>query len=258
LAEATVFETGANRWRQFDQWPPKNVSSKVWYLSDKGKLSPDPPAQSDGADSFVSDPNKPVPYTMEITTAWAKEYVTEDQRFASWRPDVLVYRSDVLTEPITLAGAIQASLWVATSEGDADWIVKIIDEEPGQSPDAARNRTPTKELKNTGRHELVRAAVIRGRFRESLETPKPFEPNKPTAVELELSDIFHTFQPGHRVMIHIQSSWFPFIDRNPQKYVPNIFESVESDFVRATHSVFRNNTHASKLTLPVLKPTQEK
>jgi uncharacterized protein len=253
IAEATVFETGANRWRQFDQWPPKQVVNKNWYLAEQGKLSIQAPTDVNASDEFISDPSKPVPYTMEVTTAWAKDYVTEDQRFASWRPDVLVYRSEVLAEPLTLAGPILANLWVSTSQSDADWVVKIIDEEPGQPVDNARSRSAaTTPPKPSGRHELVRASVIRGRFRESFSDPKPFEPNQPTPVKLEVSDILHTFQRGHRVMIHVQSSWFPFIDRNPQKYVPNIFGAVESDFVRAQHRVFRSKQHPSLLTLPVL------
>ncbi len=253
LSEATVFETGANRWRQFEQWPPQQVVKQNWYLADKGKLTEQMPTDSGAADDFLSDPNKPVPYTMEITTNWAKDYVTEDQRFASWRPDVLVYRSDELTEPLTLAGPILAQLWVSTSQSDADWIVKIVDEQPGQVVDNSSNRpNTTTQAAPSGRHELVRAAVIRGRFRESFANPQPFVPNQPTRVELELSDICHTFQRGHRVMIHVQSSWFPFIDRNPQKYVPNIFKAVEADFVRAEHRVYRNSTHASVLQLPVL------
>ncbi len=252
LAEATVFETGANRWRQFDQWPPKNVATRNGYFADGGRISMEAPIVSEGSDSFVSDPNKPVPYTMEITTAWAKDYVTEDQRFASWRPDVLVYRTEPLSDPMTLAGPIMANLWVSTTEGDADWIVKIIDEEPSQPVDNSRNRTPARETKATGKHELIRASVIRGRFRDSFRDPKPFEPGQPTLVKLELNDIFHTFQSGHRLMIHVQSSWFPFIDRNPQRYVPNIFEANESDFVRATHRVYRDKQHASFLQLPIL------
>lgn len=251
-AEATVFETGANRWRQFDQWPPKEVKQTDWYLSGNGHIDPAAPTLSEALDSFVSDPNKPVPYTMEITTAWAKEYVTEDQRFASWRPDVLVYQSDVLKDAITVAGPIQASLWVTTTESDADWVVKVIDVTTSPAPESNRNRNPSKEPVSNGRHELVRAAVIRGRFRESFASPKPFEPGKPTLIELELSDILHTFQPGHRLMIHVQSSWFPFIDRNPQRYVPNIFEAKEDDFVRATHGVLRNKQHPSRVRLPIM------
>jgi len=251
-AEATVFETGANRWRKFDQWPPKDIKQTNWYFSENGHIEPAAPSESLASDSFVSDPSKPVPYTMEITTAWAKDYVTEDQRFASWRPDVLVYQSDVLKDAITVAGPIQASLWVTTTESDADWVVKVIDVTPSPALESNRNRNTNKEPVSNGRHELVRAAVIRGRFRESFASPKPFEPGKPTLVELELSDILHTFQPGHRFMIHVQSSWFPFIDRNPQRYVPNIFEAKEDDFVRATHGVLRSKQHPSRVRLPTI------
>ncbi len=255
-AEATVFETGANRWRQFDKWPPREVKQTDWYLSKNGHIDPTAPSESEASDSFVSDPSKPVPYTMEITTAWAKDYVTEDQRFASWRPDVLVYQSDVLKDAITIAGPIQASLWVTTTESDADWVVKVIDVAPSPAPESNRNRTASKDPVSNGRHELVRAAVIRGRFRESFASPKPFEPGKPTLVELELSDVLHTFQPGHRFMIHVQSSWFPFIDRNPQRYVPNIFEAKEDDFVRATHGVLRSKQHPSRVRQPIMPRIQ--
>ncbi len=250
--EATVFETGANRWRQFDQWPPKQVTHSNWYFAENGHMDPVAPSVAEASDSFVSDPSKPVPYTMEITTAWAKEYVTEDQRFASWRPDVLVYQSDVLKNSITIAGPIQASLWVTTTQSDADWVVKVIDVTPSPPPEGNRNRSTSNEPVKNGKHELVRAAVIRGRFRESFATPKPFEPGTPTLVELEISDILHTFQPGHRLMVHVQSTWFPFIDRNPQRYVPNIFEAKEEDFVRATHSILRSKQYPSFLKLPIL------
>ncbi len=251
-AEATVFETGANRWRQFDQWPPKEVKKANWYFAENGHIDPIAPAVSDASDSFISDPSKPVPYTTEITTAWAKDYVTEDQRFASWRPDVLVYQSDVLKDSLTIAGPIQASLWVTTTQGDADWIIKVIDVGPLPTIDNNRNRTLSKEAVSSGRHELIRAAVIRGRFRESFTNPKPFEPGKPALVELEISDILHNFQPGHRLMVHVQSTWFPFIDRNPQRYVANIFEAKEEDFVKATHSILRSNKFPSHLKLPTL------
>ena len=252
-AEATVFETGANRWRQFDHWPPINAKPTNWYLGENGHISQSAPVATEGSDSFVSDPSKPVPYTTEITTGWAKEYVTEDQRFASWRPDVLVYQSEVLKEPLTVAGPIQSSLWVTTTESDADWVVKVIDVMPSAAPDGNRNRTASKEPVANGRHELVRAAVIRGRFRDGFTNPKPFESGKPSLVELEISDILHTFQPGHRLMVHVQSTWFPFIDRNPQRYVPNIFEAKESDFVRATHSILRSKQYPSLLKLPILR-----
>ncbi len=251
-AEATVFETGANRWRQFDQWPPKEAKKTNWYFAENGHFDPVAPTVSEASDSFISDPSKPVPYTTEITTAWAKEYVTEDQRFASWRPDVLVYQSDVLKDSLTIAGPIQASLWVTTTQGDADWIVKVIDVGPVPTLDNNRNRTVSNEAVSSGRHELIRASVIRGRFRESFANPKPFEPGKPALVELEISDILHNFQPGHRLMVHVQSTWFPFIDRNPQRYVPNIFEAKEEDFVKATHSILRSSKFPSHLKLPTL------
>ena len=251
-AEATAFETGSNRWRQFDHWPPKEAKQSTWYFAENGHIDLVAPSIGEASDSFISDPNKPVPYTTEITTAWAKDYVTEDQRFASWRPDVLVYQSDVLKDSLTIAGPIQASLWVTTTQGDADWIVKVIDVGPVPSVDNSRNKTLSKEAVSSGRHELIRAAVIRGRFRESFATPKPFEPGKPTLVELEISDILHNFQAGHRLMVHVQSTWFPFIDRNPQRYVPNIFEAKEEDFVKATHSLLRSSTYPSHLKLPTL------
>lgn len=253
-AEVTVFETGANRWRQFDVWPPKSISPTILYLGEKGQLVPDVPTVDDEGDSFVSDPHKPVPYTTEITTAWAKEYVTEDQRFASWRPDVLVYRSEVLTQPMTLAGAVESKLWVSSTETDADWIVKIIDEFPGDVPASNTPKAVStgKEVVVSGRQELVRAGVIRGRFRTAFNAPRAMEPGKPTEIVLNLEDIFHTFPAGHRVMIHVQSSWFPFIDRNPQRFVKNIFEAKEEDFVKATHTVLRNAKHPSYVQLPVL------
>ena len=251
--EITAFETGANRWRQFDQWPPSTSVKKDFYLAADGKLTTDEAAIGTGTDPFPSDPKKPVPYTMEITNNWARDYVTEDQRFASWRPDVLVYRTDVLTEPVTLAGPISVDLWVTSTGTDADWIVKVIDEFPGVNGAAGRNREPRENVQS-GRQELVRVGMLRGRFRESFSDPKPMEPNEPTRVGFELSDVLHTFQPGHRIMIHVQSSFFPFIDRNPQKYVPNIFEADEEDFQSAVHSILRRPTQSSLIQLPILNP----
>jgi uncharacterized protein len=252
-AEITAFETGANRWRQFDTWPPAGSSKQPFYLAANGLLSDDKAAIGEGTDLFPSDPKKPVPYTMEITNNWARDYVTEDQRFASWRPDVLVYRSEALTDPMTLAGAIPVDLWVTSTGTDADWIVKVIDEFPGVVGAAGRGRDP-KESASSGRQELVRVGILRGRFRDSFSEPKSMEPNQPTRIQFELSDVFHTFQPGHRVMIHVQSSLFPFIDRNPQKYVPNIFLADEGDFQSAIHGVLRRHSQPSLIQLPILKP----
>jgi putative CocE/NonD family hydrolase len=249
--EATVFDTGSDRWRQFDSWPPANVRSTPYFLAANSKLTTAKEAIGEGSDSFPSDPRKPVPYTTEITSDWARNYVTEDQRFASWRPDVLVYRSDVISEPVTVAGSIPVELWVTSTQTDADWIVKIIDEFPG-TPVAGRRRGETADNSLSGRQELVRAGVLRGRFRESFENPVAMTPQQPTRIRLELNDVFHTFQRGHRIMIHVQSTWFPFIDRNPQKFVPNIFEADEGDFQAAIHSVLRNPSQPSMLRLPIL------
>lgn len=256
LPEATVFETGANRWRQFDRWPPPSVERATYYLGSDGQLTTQAPQEA-GEDAFISDPAKPVPYTMEITTRWARDYVTEDQRFAAWRPDVLVYRGPVLSDAQTLAGPIEADLWVTSTGTDADWIVKLVDEFPGEPVEGVAERSGDQAAAAfpSGRQELVRAGVLRGRFRNSFETPVAMEPGKPTRVRLELSDVMHTFRPGHRIMIQIQSTWFPFIDRNPQKYISNIFQAKKEDFIIATHRVLRSDSMPSRIVLPVLTQT---
>lgn len=218
LAEATMFETGANRWRQFDQWPPRQVKPTELYMGPRGSLVNERPAEA-GEDSYFSDPHKPVPYTLEITTQWARDYVTEDQRFAAWRPDVLVYRGPVLSDTLTVAGPIEVDLWVTSTATDADWIVKLVDEFPGAPVDGSKPTEGAGDALLSGRQELVRAGVMRGRFRDSFERPAPMRPGEPTRVVFQLSDVLHTFRPGHRVMIQVQSTWFPFIDRNPQKFV---------------------------------------
>lgn len=255
IAEATVFETGANRWRRFDNWPPSLRDEKALYLRQQGQLSFHPPDTSgDVYDEYVSDPAKPVPYTMEITTNWAKNYMTEDQRFAAWRPDVLVYKTEPLTEDLTLAGPLVADLWVSTSGSASDWIVKLIDVYPGRLPGISSEDREKEEAEAYpgGRQMLVRAEVMRGRFRESFETPKPFEPGKVTPVTFGLQDVLHTFKRGHRVMIQIQSTWFPLVDRNPQTWVPNIFEAEEKDFVKVTNRVYRSKRHPSRVRIGVL------
>jgi uncharacterized protein len=191
---------------------------------------------------------------MEITAAWAKDYMTEDQRFAAWRPDVLVYRGDALAEDLTIAGSITADLWVSTSAGDADWVVKVIDEFPGAPLSGLKPGDATSDAFPSGRQQLLRAGVMRGRFRDSFAEPKPFVPNKPTRVQIKLDDILHTFPVGHRVMIQVQSTWFPFIDRNPQKFVENIFESKETDFIKADHRLFHSPEHSSRIEFSVLPP----
>jgi putative CocE/NonD family hydrolase len=186
--------------------------------------------------SFVSDPKKPVPYSEDIKMVFTpRKYMTDDQRFAARRPDVLIFETPVLQEDMTLVGAIEAHLKVATTGTAADWVVKVIDVYP---PDAKDTEETQDHLKMSNYHMMVRSEVLRGRFRNSFEKPEPFEPNKKTDVSFNLQDINHTFKKGHKLQIQVQSSWFPFIDLNPQTYVPNIFEAKEEDFTKQTHTLY--------------------
>ncbi|MCB1057456.1 MAG: CocE/NonD family hydrolase, partial [Acidobacteria bacterium] len=223
LPEALVFETGADRWRSFDHWPPKAARQESFYMQAEQGLASSVPATATGSataangdeasDAYISDPSKPVPYTMEITTHWAKEYMTEDQRFAAWRPDVLIYQTPPLEDDLTLAGPIDADLWVSTTGTDSDFIVKVIDvyptDEPSWKEDDGRFHGPPEEKDLRGTQRLVRAAPFRGRFRNSYEVPEPFVPGQPTRLHYRINDVFHTFQRGHRLMVQIQSTWFP-------------------------------------------------
>lgn len=248
LAEANVFETGANRWRGFPSWPPPS-EARTLYFGTGETLSASAPGEAAGFDEFISDPAKPVPFTQDIAIGMAREYMTEDQRFASRRPDVLVYQTPPLTADLTVAGPISAELWVSTTGSDADWIVKLIDVLPNDTPDPEGAR---RGVKLGGYQMMVRSEAFRGRFRDSYAEPKPFVPGKTTRVTVPLQDVLHTFKKGHRVMVQVQSTWFPLIDRNPQRFVPNIFTAQESDFQRATHRVHRGRARASKITLPVI------
>jgi putative CocE/NonD family hydrolase len=257
LPEAYVFETGANRWRQFAHWPPQAVENRTLYFHAGGRLAFEPPNQANGAaDEYVSDPNHPVPFTEAIATGMTIEYMTDDQRFAARRPDVLTYETDVLKDDVTLAGPVLADLRVSTSGTDSDWVVKLIDVFPNKAHDYSKM--------NTGEHlggyqMMVRSEVIRGRFRDSYAEPKPFVPNEPARVALPLQDILHTFQKGHRIMVQIQSTWFPLVDRNPQKYVDNIFLADEKDFTRAIQKVYHSKELPSHLEMGVLpgKPADQ-
>lgn len=249
LPEATVFETGANRWRRFDAWPPP-VEKRKLYFHPKGKLAFAPPDARRGAyDEYVSDPAKPVPFTEEIAIGMTTRYMTDDQRFASRRPDVLVYQTEPLPEDVTLAGRSLARLYVSTSGTDSDWVVKLIDVFPDDAKDFPDIKM-TRPL--AGYQMLVRSEVIRGRFRNSYSKPEPFVPNEPTLVKLPLQDVLHTFKKGHRIMIQVHSTWFPLVDRNPQKFVPNIFLAEEGDFIRATQRVYRTAEQPSHVEVGVL------
>lgn len=264
LAEATIFATGANEWRQFDSWPPKNLQARRYYFQPKEGLGEERPPQA-SFEEFISDPAKPVPFTEAITPRMTVEYMTDDQRFASRRPDVLVFQTEPLAEELTLAGPLAAELFVSTSQQDADWVVKIIDVFPDTTPEPAAIRRLTEQEQEeeaklyrfrrpqAGYQMMVRSEVIRGRFRNSVEKPEPFTPGEVTRVKLPIQDVLHTFKKGHRLMVQVQSSWFPLVDRNPQKWVDNIFEAKDEDFTKATHRVYLGGQRASSLEVGVLK-----
>jgi hypothetical protein len=254
LPEAYVFETGVNRWRKFDAWPPRDTTTKSLYFQANGKLTfTAPAAPAEAFDEYTSDPAKPVPFVPGISTGMAQRYMVDDQRSAGRRTDVLVYQTDVLEEDITIAGPVIPSLFVSTTGTDCDWIVKVIDVYPDRFPDKDGN------LNNPlgGYQQLVRGEVIRGKFRNSLEKPEPFVPGQATKVEWTVPDTFHTFRRGHRIMIQIQSTWFPLIDRNPGKFM-NINEATEADFQKTTQRVFRTVTMPSHVKVGVLPPEAPK
>jgi putative CocE/NonD family hydrolase len=248
LPEAYMFETGANQWRKFDAWPPKEAVKAKLYTHPGGKLAFEPPTTKDGFVEYISDPSKPVPYTEAFSLGMTREYMTDDQRFASKRPDVVVFQTDQLQDDITLAGELLADLKVSTSGGDSDWVVKLIDVFPMDVPEVAGTTRPLK-----GYEMMVRSEVIRGRFRNSYEKPEPFKANEPTTVKLPLQGVLHTFKKGHRVMIQVCSSWFPLVDRNPQTYVENIFFAKEKDFVRATQRVYCSQQYPTSIEVGILK-----
>lgn len=239
LPNAFLFDSGVNEWQRFDVWPPQVASTKLYFM-ENGKLSINTPVDTKAVFEYVSDPQKPVPYRSKIERVrfTPRPFMTDDQRHASTRPDVLMFKTDVLTEDITLAGEILAKLKVAISTTDADFIVKLIDVYPNDAP---RTKATPANVEMGGYQQLVRSEVFRGRFRNSFVTPEPFVPGEPTDVKFPLQDVLYTFQKGHRVMIQIQSTWFPYIDRNPQKYVDNIFKANEEDFVKSTIQVFGNS-----------------
>ena len=249
LPGAYVFETGRDEWHSLDNWPPKNAVKKTFYFQSEGKLSPERPAASgEEFDEYVSDPTKPVPHISWTSTQMTYEYMTADQRFASSRTDVLVYQTEPLEDDVTVAGPLTASLYVSTTGTDSDWVVKLIDVYPGNYPDPDPN---PRGARMGGYEQLVRGEPFRGKFRKSFEDPVPFEPGKPDKVEFQLPDVFHTFRRGHRIMVEVQSSWFPLVDRNPQKFM-KIDEARPSDFQKATERVYRSGKLASGITVGVM------
>jgi len=243
LPEAHVFETGSNVWKTYESWPPKGVESKSLYLHVNGKLSFDTPKGPVSAyDEYVSDPNKPAPFQRGIAIGMNYEYMTEDQRFSASRPDVLVYQGDVLSEDVTVAGELFADLYASTSGTDSDFIVKLIDVFPDSSTDPM-----------DGYQMLVRGEPMRAKYRKSWSKPEPMRPNEVTRISFAMPDINHTFKKGHRIMIHVQSSWFPLVDRNPQKFM-NIYQAKDEDFQKATQRIYRSAKFPTHLKISVLKP----
>ena len=244
--EAWIFETGTNIWHRYVSWPPPGASRATYYFAANGALTTAAPATPTLAfEQYISDPNKPVPYLGHPTPRIDKNYMSADQRFASRRPDVMVYTTPPLTQDVRLAGPVEASLWVSTTGTDADFIVKLIDVYPASHADPIPN--PTK-VRMGGYQHLVRGEVIRGKYRDSFEHPTPFVPNQPTLVRLKLPAVSHSFRPGHRMMIQVQSSWFPLVDRNPQKFT-NIYTAKADDFQTATHRIYRSNSTPSGVTV---------
>jgi putative CocE/NonD family hydrolase len=250
FAEANCFQTGSNKWKSYSTWPPKNAEIKRLYVHADLTAGFSKPVSSKGSVSYVSDPAKPVPYrTLPIEATYGKgsrwsSWHIEDQRFVSTRPDVVSFTGDSLKEDFTVTGDVIAHLFAGTTASDADFIVKLID----VYPDLDR-----KNILMSGYQLPVAMEVFRGRFRKSFDKPEPLTPNKPLEFVIDLHQINHSFLNGHYLMIQIQSTWFPVIDRNPQKYVPNIFEAAESDFIKATHTIYCNNKYSTYLELPVMK-----
>ncbi len=246
LQEATIFFTGENQWRQLPQWPVANVSYEAYALLKGGGLSKAVPliAPLSSYEQYESDPAKPVPYAEGVHFRRTREYMTDDQRFAARRPDVLVYQTPVLDNDVTLGGPLVADLMVAISGTDADFVVKLIDVFPDDF-----SYGPNDPNVMNGYQMLVRGEIMRGKFRDSFEKPSPFTPNKPTRVKFSLPDVAHTFKKGHRIMVQVQSSWFPLVDRNPQQFL-DIYKAKDSDFKKATIRIYNND---SKIILPVIK-----
>jgi len=249
LPEAYVFETGSNEWKTYAEWPPKTAAPRNLYFNAGGRLSFDAPKEANAFDQYTSDPARPVPYINEMATGMTREYMTDDQRFASRRPDVVVYQTNVLTEDVTVAGPVTASLFVSTTGTDSDFIVKLVDVYPNDAP----NNSPSPAGVKMGGYEmLVRGEPMRARFRNSFEKPEAMTPDRVTKVEFVMPDVNHTFLKGHRIMAQVQSSWFPLVDRNPQKFV-DIYKATEADFQKATQKVYRASDSASHLVLQILK-----
>ena len=260
IAEATVFETGTNVWRRCDAWPPKQAKAQSFYLQAGGKLGTTAPTAAGAADRYVSDPNRPVPFFAYTALGMPKDYMVGDQRFAATRPDVLVYETEPLDDDLTVAGPVSVELFVASTGTDADFIVKLIDvwpqdagPEPAQQSRDKPSDTPAPTAAFGGYQQLVRGDPLRARFRHGFDKPEALVPGQVEKLAFDLPDLNHSFRRGHRLMIQVQSSWFPLIDRNPQTFV-RIRSARPEDFQTATQSVFRGGAQASRVQLMVVDP----
>lgn len=243
--KAWLFETGRNEWRKFDAWPPKKARHRTIFLHAGGGLSMDKAAGAEGFDEYTSDPAKPVPVTSEIGGGMPSDYMTRDQRFASRRPDVLTYVSDPLEHDLVVAGPVTPALRVSTSGTDSDFDVKLIDVYPDDVPDPKPN---PKGIHFGGYQQLARGEPFRGKFRHDLSAPEAFIPGEPTEIRFDMPDVLHDFRKGHRIMVQIQSSWFPMVDLNPQKFV-NIPTAKAGDFQKAVERVYCGGEEGSRLEL---------
>jgi putative CocE/NonD family hydrolase len=256
IAEANIFITGDNEWRQFDQWPPAGKEDKILYFLEDEKLGWNISKSQVSFSEYLSDPAKPVPYTEDVHFGRTREYMTDDQRFAERRPDVLTFKTSVLTEDVTVTGVVTADLAASLSSTDADFVVKLIDVFPDNlsynNNNIYSDSDPVNIYPMGGYEMLVHGEVFRGRFRKSFETPEPFVPDKIERVKFNVGDVAHTFKKGHRIMVQIQSSWFPLVDRNPQTFI-NIYEAGEKSFQKATIRIYHDAKNPSTILLPVLK-----
>lgn len=255
--KAVVFETGTNVWRSLDAWPPKKATARTLYFHAGGKLSFEPPAEEAGVDEYVSDPNHPVPFVGYTTDTVPQRYMVDDQRFASYRSDVLVYQTEPLEEDVTIAGPISPRLKAASSGTDSDYVVKLIDVFPDNAPDPEGTSSGNKRILDapplhmSGYQELLRGEPFRAKFRNGWEKPEPLVPGKEADIQFTMPDLFHTFRRGHRIMVQVQSSWFPLADRNPQTFTDIPYARPE-DFRKATQQVFRQKDAASGVEVMVM------
>ncbi len=256
IKEVNLFDTGSHDWKSFDNYSPTASKETPLYLNANGKLSFEMPTTS-GADEYVSDPMNPVPYTQKITRNYPRDFMTEDQRFASTRPDVLVFQTDVLTEDVTIAGDIKPNLFISSSGTDSDFIVKVIDVFPDNYQYPAGQKPPQNSawtvFQPGGYQMLLRGEPMPARFRNSFEKPEPLKPNEATKLNFVMPGAAHTFKKGHRIMIQIQSTWFPLVARNPQKFMQNYKMGTQADFQKATQKVYFGGKNSSAIILPVLK-----